>query len=226
MNFQIRGGNLPVVVMSMEPSEAVFTQSGGMAWMTDTFEMNTNMEGGLMGGFKRMFAGESLFMVTYTARVPGHIAFASSFPGAILPMKMDEVGPIICQKTAFLAGERSVNLEVIFRKKLSAGLFGGEGFILQRVNGSGMAFLEIDGDVVEYNLQPGQVILVDTGHVAAFEDTVEYEVQSVRGVKNVLFGGEGLFLTRMTGPGKVWLQTMPIANLAGRIIPYVPMRSD
>lgn len=223
MKYEIRGGNLPVVLVDINAGESLFTQSGGMAWMTNNISMSTNMEGGLFGGLARAFSGESLFMATYTCQNgTGTIAFASTFPGTILPIQFDGTKTLICQKDAFLAAERSVNLEVIFRRKLGAGLFGGEGFIMQKISGNGTAFLELDGDIVEYTLQPGQVLKVDTGHVAAFDSTVAFEVETVKGFKNILFGGEGLFLTKLTGPGKVWLQTMPIQNVAKRILPFLP----
>lgn len=227
MKYEIRGGNLPVVLVDLNAGETMFTQSGGMAWMTGNISMSTNMEGGLFGGLARAFSGESIFMATYVCQSgTGTMAFASSFPGTILPIKFEGGKTLICQKDAFLCAEKSINLEVTFRKKLGAGLFGGEGFIMQRISGNGMAFLELDGDVVEYELQPGQVLKVDTGHVAAFESTVSFDIETVKGFKNILFGGEGLFLTRLTGPGKVWLQTMPIENVAKRIIPFLPHDRD
>lgn len=226
MKYEIKGGNLPVVVTHLESGEAMFTESGGMSWMSSNIQMSTNMEGGLFGGFARAFSGESFFMATYTSSgSDGMIAFASSFPGTIMPVEFDGSKTLICQKDAFLAAERNIKLEVFFRKKLGAGLFGGEGFIMQKISGTGIAFLELDGDVVEYHLKPGEVIKVDTGHVAAFESSVAFDVETVKGFKNIIFGGEGLFLTTLKGPGKVWLQTMPIQNVAKRIIPFIPQKS-
>lgn len=227
MKYELKGGNLPVVITSLDAGESMFTQSGGMAWMSGNISMSTNMEGGLFGGIARAFSGESIFMATYTSNGPnGMIAFASSFPGTIMPVHFNGSNTLICQKDAFLAAERNVKLEVIFRKKLGSGLFGGEGFIMQKISGTGTAFLEIDGDVVEYDLKPGEVLKVDTGHVAAFESSINYNIEMVKGFKNIFFGGEGLFLATLSGPGKVWLQTMPIQNVASRIIPFMPKSSN
>ena len=180
-----------------------------------------------MKGIGRMFAGESLFMATYRAQQPGTmIAFASTVAGNILPVDVGATGGLICQKDAFLCAQESVNLNVTFTKKLSAGLFGGEGFILEELSGSGMAFLEIDGDKVVKTLQPGEVLKVDTGNVVAFEKTVQYEIETVKGLGNIVFGGEGLFLTKLTGPGKVVLQTQNIAEFAGRLSRYIPTSSS
>ena len=202
--------------------EAMYTQSGGMAWMSEGLALDANMEGGLMKGIGRMFTGESLFMATYTAVRPDCIiAFASTVPGRILPVDMSRTS-LICQKGAFLCAQPTVEVSTVFTKKISAGFFGGEGFILQQLKGSGMAFLEVDGDVVEKTLAPGEVMKVDTGNVFAFEPTVSYEIETIKGVKNMLFGGEGLFLTRLTGPGKIYMQTMNIAEFTGRIAQGLP----
>lgn len=225
MRYRVEGDNLPVVICELEAGESLFTESGGMSWMTENIKMETNMEGGLFGGLMRTFSGESLFMVTYTCnRGKGEIAFASSFPGSIIPMELGPGESIICQKSGFLCAERSVNLEVYFKKKLGAGLFGGEGFILQKLTGPGIVFIEIDGSVVKKELVSGERIKVDTGHVGAFTSDVNFEISTVKGFKNVLFGGEGLFLTDLEGPGTVWLQTMPIENVAKRIISFVPKK--
>ncbi|NLJ91362.1 MAG: TIGR00266 family protein, partial [Clostridiales bacterium] len=198
-----------------------------MGWMSDNIIMDTNMKGGLMGGLGRMFSGESLFLNTFTSsRRSGTIAFPSSFPGKILVLELKAGESIIAQKDAFLASEESVSLEVYFKKKLAAGLFGGEGFVLQKITGPGVVFLEMDGHIEEYDLEPGEVIKVDTGHVAMFEQSVSFDIVTVKGMKNVLFGGEGLFLTTLTGPGKVYLQTMPIQNLAGQISRLIPSKAD
>ena len=217
MRYQIFGDNLP----------AVSTQSGGMTWMTEGITMNTNMKGGLMKGLGRMLSGESLFMATYTSTAPdSEIVIASSFPGSILVLDVDASHEYICQKSAFLCAEPHVHLSVQVTKGIASGLFGGEGFLLQRLSGRGKTFVEIDGSVVEYNLKPGEVLKVDTGNVAAFEAGVKYEVETVKGFKNILFGGEGLFLTKLVGPGKVWLQTMTMPSFASRIIPYLPNKSS
>lgn len=223
MKYELQGDTLPVVILTLEAGESIFTESGGMSWMSDGFEMKTNMEGGFFGGIARKLAGESLFMTTYTLNeASGIIAFSSSFPGKIVPVHLEAGESIICQKSAFLCAERSVKLEIHLKKKLGAGFFGGEGFILQKVTGPGWCFLEIDGEAVEYQLIPGEKMKVDTGHVAMFEPSVNFDIETVKGFTNIVFGGEGLFLTTLKGPGKIWLQSMPIGNLASRIIPYIP----
>lgn len=222
MDYRILGETLPVVEIRLMTGEAMYTQSGGMAWMSEGLTLDSNIKGGLMKGIGRMFTGESLFMATYTAVRPDCIiAFASTVPGRILPVDMSRTS-LICQKGAFLCAQPTVEVSTVFTKKISAGFFGGEGFILQQLKGSGMAFLEEDGDVVEKTLAPGEVMKVDTGNVFAFEPTVSYEIETIKGVKNMLFGGEGLFLTRLTGPGKIYMQTMNIAEFTGRIAQGLP----
>ena len=222
MDYRILGETLPVVEIRLMTGEAMYTQSGGMAWMSEGLTLDSNIKGGLMKGIGRMFTGESLFMATYTAVRPDCIiAFASTVPGRILPVDMSRTS-LICQKGAFLCAQPTVEVSTVFTKKISAGFFGGEGFILQQLKGSGMAFLEVDGDVVEKTLAPGEVMKVDTGNVFAFEPTVSYEIETIKGVKNMLFGGEGLFLTRLTGPGKIYMQTMNIAEFTGRIAQGLP----
>ena len=218
MRYEILGETLPVVVCQLEGGEKMITEGGGMSWMSPNMLMETTTNGGLGKAFGRMFSGEKMFQ-------NGMIAFASSFPGSI---KAYEIGPgqeMVFQKSAFLAGEAGVELSVFFNKKFSSGLFGGEGFIMQKISGHGTVFAEFDGHVVEYELQPGQQIVVDTGHLAAMTATCQMEIKSVPGVKNMLFGGEGLFNTVISGPGKVWLQTMPISNVAGILRPYMPSGS-
>lgn len=224
MKYRIIGSTMPAVeVMFDKPGESIFTQSGGMTWMSDGIAMETNARGGLMKGLGRMFAGESLFMVTYTAQRPGAtIAFASTAAGQIYPLDVTATGGMICQKGAFLCAQDSVDIDITFTKKFSSGLFGGEGFILQDIHGSGLAFLEIDGDLVERELAPGEVLKVDTGNVVAFDRSVNYEIEMVRGAANIFFGGEGLFVTKLTGPGRVLLQTQNIAEFAGRIARFIP----
>ena len=222
MDYRILGETLPVVEIRLMTGEAMYTQSGGMAWMSEGLTLDSNIKGGLMKGIGRMFTGESLFMATYTAVRPDCIiAFASTVPGRILPVDMSRTS-LICQKGAFLCAQPTVEVSTVFTKKISAGFFGGEGFILQQLKGSGMAFLDVDGDVVEKTLAPGEVMKVDTGNVFAFEPTVSYEIETIKGVKNMLFGGEGLFLTRLTGPGKIYMQTMNIAEFTGRIAQGLP----
>ena len=222
MDYRILGETLPVVEIRLMTGEAMYTQSSGMAWMSEGLTLDSNIKGGLMKGIGRMLTGESLFMATYTAVRPDCIiAFASTVPGRILPVDMSRTS-LICQKGAFLCAQPTVEVSTVFTKKISAGFFGGEGFILQQLKGSGMAFLEVDGDVVEKTLAPGEVMKVDTGNVFAFEPTVSYEIETIKGVKNMLFGGEGLFLTRLTGPGKIYMQTMNIAEFTGRIAQGLP----
>ncbi|MDD3252657.1 MAG: TIGR00266 family protein [Lachnospiraceae bacterium] len=228
MKYQIIGSTMPAITITFDAAgEAMYTQSGGMAWMTEGIEMSTNAKGGLMKGIGRMFAGESLFMATYQAKQAGaEIAFASTVAGQILPINVGEENGLTCQKGAFLCAEEGVNLDVTFTKKLSSGVFGGEGFVLEKLSGSGMAFLEIDGDMVERQLAPGEVLKVDTGNVVAFDAGVQYEIEMVKGLGNIFFGGEGLFLTKLIGPGKVILQTQNLAEFAGRIARFIPNSSN
>ncbi len=226
MRYEVLGDTMPAVEVVFDVAgESMYTQSGGMAWMSEGVAMDSNMRGGLGKSIGRMFSGESLFMATYKAEKPGAmIAFASTVAGEVLPIDVGSTGGMICQKGAFLCAQESVTLSVALTKKLSAGLFGGEGFILQDISGKGMVFLEIDGNKVEKNLAPGEVIKVDTGNVVAFEKSVKYEIETVKGLKNIFFGGEGLFLTKLTGPGRVILQTQNFNEFAGRIIKMIPSR--
>ncbi len=226
MRYEILGETLPVVVCQLEGGEKMITEGGGMSWMSPNMLMETTTNGGLGKAFGRMFSGEKMFQNVYTAQGGnGMIAFASSFPGSIKAYEISPGQEMVFQKSAFLAGEAGVELSVFFNKKFSSGLFGGEGFIMQKISGHGTVFAEFDGHVVEYELQPGQQIVVDTGHLAAMTATCQMEIKSVPGVKNMLFGGEGLFNTVISGPGKVWLQTMPISNVAGILRPYMPSGS-
>ena len=201
----------------------MITEKGSMSWMSPNMLMETGTNGGLGKAFGRMFSGESMFQNTYTSQGGnGTIAFASSFPGSIKAFEISPGNEMIFQKSAFLAAEAGVQLSVHFQKKLGSGLFGGEGFILQRVSGQGTMFAEFDGHVIEYELQPGQQIVVDTGHFAAKTPSCQMDIKTIKGVKNIVFGGEGLFNTIITGPGRVWLQTMPASNVAGALIPYLP----
>ena len=217
MQYEIKGGNFPVVICSLENGETMITEKGSMAWMSPNMQMETH-GGGLGKMFSKAFSGESMFQNHYTARGNGLIAFGSSFPGKVLPLEIGPGREMIVQKRAFLASEAGVNLSIHFHKKLATGIFGGEGFIMQRLSGYGTAFIEIDGELMEYELKPGQQIVVDSGYVAGFETSVRMDVQAISGAKNVLFGGEGLFNTVLTGPGRVWLQTMPISNIAGAFV--------
>ena len=221
MRYEITGGSFPVVVCHLENGEKMITESGSMVWMTPNMQMETS-GGGLGKMFSRAFSGENLFQNIYTARGSGMITFGSSFPGRIVPLEIGPGREMILQKKAFLAAEAGVSLSIHFNKKLGSGLFGGEGFIMQRLSGQGVAFAEIDGDLVEYQLEAGQQLVVDTGNVAGFEPTVSMNIQQVPGLKNMVFGGEGVFNTLLTGPGKVWLQTMPISSVAMAIRPFIP----
>ena len=225
MRYNITGEPMPVVICDLNPNESMITEKGSMVWMSPNMDMQTSAGGSIGKAFGRMFSGESMFQNIYTAQGgPGMIAFASSFPGSIRAVEITPDRPVVVQKSGFLASEVGVELSIFFQKKGMAGFFGGEGFIMQKLSGHGTAFLEIDGSVVEYTLQPGQQIIVDTGNVAMVDATCTIDVQRVKGVKNVLFGGEGLFNTVITGPGRVVLQTMPISNFAGAVASMIPSK--
>lgn len=216
METKIVGDSLPVVICKLKKGESVVTENGGMSWMTDGMKMTTTTNGGIMKGLGRALAGESIFMNIYTAeKDDSEIAFASCFPGEILEYDLKQGETIIAQKRAFLCAEKTVDISMHFRKKLGAGFFGGEGFIMQKITGPGKVYLELDGNVVKKELQPGEKISVDNGYVAAMTQGVNLDIETVKGVKNIVFGGEGLFLTTLKGPGTVWLQSMPISKLAG-----------
>lgn len=221
MRYELKGGNFPVVECHLEDGEKMITERGSMVWMTPNMHMET-VGGGVGRMFSKAFSGESMFQNIYTARGAGMIAFGSSFPGKILPVEISPGRELILQKRAFLASEAGVSLSIHFRKHLGAGFFGGEGFIMQRLSGEGMAFVEIDGELIEYELQAGEQMVVDTGNVAGFASTVSIDIQQVPGLKNKFLGGEGLFNTTLTGPGKIWLQTMPISGVAMAIRPFIP----
>ena len=222
MRYSIQGDTLPVVICELDAGEKIITEGGGMAWMSPNMKMETT-GGGIGKMFGRALSGDTLFQNIYTAeRTNGMISIASSFPGSIKAFEITPGNEIILQKSAFLASEAGVELSMYFRKKLGSGLFGGEGFILQKLSGNGIAFAEFDGHVIEYELQPGQQIVIDTGHLAAMSVTCQMDIQTIPGIKNMFLGSEGLFNTVVTGPGHVWLQTMPISNMAGALIPYLP----
>ena len=223
MEYQIQGDTLPVVICRLSAGETMITERGSMSWMSPNMQMETSTNGGLGKALGRMFSGDSLFQNRYTAQGgPGMIAFASSFPGSIRAFQIGPGRELVVQKSGFLASEESVQLSIFFQKKLGSGLFGGEGFIMQKLSGSGIAFTEFDGHVVEYDLAPGQSIVVDTGYLAAMEATCSMDIQTVPGVKNMVFGGEGIFNTVITGPGRIYLQTMPIPQVAGVLRPFMP----
>ena len=223
MEYYITGEVMQTLDIRLQPGEAIYTESGGMAWMTGDIEMSTDTRGGLLKGLGRSLAGESLFMTTYRCRSgAGMVVFTPESPGKILALDLAPSQSMICQKDAFMCAADSVTLEMHFRKRLGAGLFGGEGFVLQKLTGPGLAFAEIAGELREYTLQAGQTMLVDPGHIALYEPTVDYDIERVKGVKNILFGGEGLFLATLKGPGRIWLQSMPLSNLAGKLARYLP----
>lgn len=222
MRYEIKGGVFPIVVCYLEAGEKMITEKGSMVWQSPNVKMETS-GGGLGKMFSKAFSGESMFQNIYTAQGgAAMITFGSSFPGKILPIEIAPGREIILQKKAFLASESGVQLDIHFNKKLGAGFFGGEGFIMQRLSGSGMAFAEIDGELVEYDLAPGEEMIVDTGNVAGFEPGVSIDIRQVAGIKNKLLGGEGFFNTVLTGPGKIWLQTMPVSGVAEAIRPFIP----
>ena len=223
MRYKIEGETLPVVICELEEGERMITERGSMAWMSPNMKMETSSNGGIGKVFGRMFSGEGLFQNNYTAMGgPGLISFASSFPGSVKAFEIRPGQELVLQKSGFLAAEAGVELSIHFHKKIGSGLFGGEGFILQRLSGNGIAFAEFDGHVVEYELGAGQQIVIDSGHLAAMTSSCQMDIQMGSGGKNMLFGGEGLFNTVITGPGHVWLQTMPISNVAGALLPYLP----
>ena len=228
MKYKLIGEPLPVVICDVDAGETLITEGGAMSWMSPNMKMETTTGGGLGKMFSRMISGDSLFLNRYTAqRGPGQIAFASSFPGSIRAIQIEPGKEVIVQKCGFLAAEEGVDLSVHFQKRFSAGLFGGEGFVMQKLSGRGTAFIEIDGTAVEYVLQAGESMIVDTGYLAMMDASCNLEVVPVQGgAKNMLFGGEGLFNTVVSGPGKVVLQTMPIYKVASAIIPYIPVNRD
>ncbi|NLC73449.1 MAG: AIM24 family protein [Ruminococcaceae bacterium] len=221
MKYSIKGGSLPAVIINLERGESLISEAGGRTWSRGPVVSEAKADGGLGKSLGRVFSGESLFLSKYTAEGPVEIAFASSFPGSILVRQLGPGESIILQKSAFLCGSYGIELSVFFQKKLGAGLVGGEGFIMQKVTGPGIVFAEIDGFCQEYDLQAGEQIVCDTGVLAMMDSTCNMDVRVVKGIKNVLFGGEGLFDTVISGPGKVYLQTMTIPRIAGLISPYI-----
>ena len=223
MNYTIEGEPLPAVICNLEDGETMITEKGAMSWMSPNMQMETTSNGGIGKMFGRAFSGESMFVNRYTARNGnGLIAFASSFPGSIRAFNIAPGQEIIAQKSAFLASTAGVELSVFFQKRVASGFFGGEGFIMQKLSGNGVVFLEFDGYIKEYELAPGQQIIIDTGYLAAMTPTCSVEIQTVPGVKNILFGGEGLFNTVVTGPGKIYLQSMPVNQMASTLVPFLP----
>ena len=225
MNYRILGSTMPVVEITLDRGERLCSQAGAMKWMTAGIEMSTGMAGGLAGAFRRKIAGESAFLNYFSSRQDGEkVAFGHTFPGHIIPVDVSQES-VICQRRAFLCSTEDVNLSIAFQRRLGAGFFGGEGFIMQKLSGSGLAFLEIDGESIEMQLAAGESIKVETGAVGMFHESVTFNIEMVKGFTNVLFGGEGLFLTTLTGPGRVWLQTMPIQSMVGEMSSYLPKPS-
>jgi len=226
MDYTIDGTVMQTLDVRLKQGESIYTESGGMAWMRGQIAMETNTRGGVMAGLGRALAGESLFMTTYTCNSPdGLIVFTPEVPGKVLDVQLAAGQSLICQKDSFMCAQNTVKLEMHFRKKLGAGLFGGEGFILQKITGPGIAFIEIPGEVRQYDISDGAVVKVDPGHIAMFEPTVTYDIERVKGLKNIFFSGEGLFLATLKGPGKVWMQSLPLSNLAAKLARYLPTKS-
>lgn len=222
LKYEIEGGHLPVAICYPEAGQTLCTERGSMSWMSPNMEMQTNTGGGFKKALGQLFAGESIFLNEYTPRNgSGMIAFASSFPGSIIPVEVTPGNGIIVQKRGFLAMEKGLNLSVYLQERIGSGLFGGEGFVMQKITGNGLVFLEIDGHCKEYVLQVGESMIVDTGYVAAMSESCSMDIQSVKGVKNALFGGEGIFHTRITGPGRVYIQSMPVINTAQVLSGYI-----
>ena len=227
MEYKIIGQTVPAVEMTLRQGEIVYTQSGGMTYQTEGIQMKTNARGGVLKSLGRAFSGESIFMAHYSAETDGaKIAFSTTVPGSIVPVNMADLpNGLIIQKGSFLCAENTVSTQVTFTKKFSSGLFGGEGFILQKATGTGLLFLEVDGDMITMTLQPGETIKVDTGNVVAFENSVSYQIETVKGLGNIFLGGEGLFLTKLVGPGRVILQTQNFGDFVGRIVPFLPNKN-
>jgi uncharacterized protein (TIGR00266 family) len=226
IKYHILGTVQQTLAVELQPNQVVFSDAGGMSWMTTTVNMSTKASGGLGGMLKRAVSGASAFIVDFSATgAPGQAAFSTDFPGKVLPIELDAGQSVIMHKHAFLCAEKSVTLDVFFTRKLGAGFFGGEGFILQKLTGPGMTFAELDGDAVEYNLKQGEIMKVEPGHVAMFEGSVSFDIQMIKGIANVLAGGEGLFLATLTGPGRIWLHSMTVSKMAHRLMEYLPAKS-
>lgn len=227
MDYTIQGTVMQSCEVALDQGEAVYTEAGGMAWMTANIEMETNMKGGLLGALQRAVSGESLFVTTYRCSSgSGYVTFTLESPGKIVPIELAPGQSLICQRDAFMCAAESVTLEMHMHKRLGAALFGGEGIFMQKVTGPGHAVFELAGEIVEYNLEAGQTLKVDPGHVAMMDPTVDFDITRVPGIRNIFLSGEGLFLAQVSGPGRVWLQTMPLPNLAMRLIPYLPKSND
>ena len=222
MRYELHGTTMQTLAIDLSRGETIYSQTASMAWMTENVTMDTHTGGGLLAGLKRAIAGGGLFVTEFTAEADAHIAFASRFPGQIIPVTLAPSQSLICRKETFLVAEKSVTLDIAFQQRLGAGFFAGEGFVMQRVTGPGTVFLDLSGEVVEKTLASREKLLVHAGHIGMQEPSVGIDIRMVRGFRNVLFGGEGLFLATLEGPGKVWLQSMPILNLAEEIGRYLP----
>lgn len=227
IKYHILGTVQQTLALDLLPTQIVYSDTGAMSWLTATINMTTKASGGLGGMFKRAVSGASMFIIDFWADGgPGQVAFTTDFPGKILAIDLDPGKSVIMQKHAFLCAEKSVALDVFFTRKLGTGMFGGEGFVLQKLTGPGLTFAELDGDAVEYYLQPNQIMKVEQGHVAMFEDTVTFDIEMIKGMSNILFGGEGLFLATLRGPGRIWLHSMTVSKMAARIAEYIPTKSS
>jgi len=222
MNYEISGSVMQTVSINLNPGETVYSQTNTMAWMNDAISMDTHTGGGLLAGLKRTFGGGSFFVTDFTATGQGHVAFAPRFPGTIIAKELQAGQSLICRKETFLVAQKTVTLELAWQKRIGSGFFGGNGFLLQKLTGPGIVWLDLSGELIERELLPGERLLVHAGHVGIFEPTVGFDIQMVRGFKNLIFGGEGMFLATLTGPGRIWLQSMPIMNLAEEIGRYLP----
>ena len=226
MKYHLSGTVMQTVSIDLSLGEIIYSQTNSMCWMNDKIEMDTNTGGGFLSGLMRNFTGGSFFITDFKSTGDGHVAFAPRFPGTIIPVALGQGQSLICRKETFLCAEKTVTLELAWQKRIGAGIFGGGGFILQKVTGPGTVFLDLSGEVVEKDLAPGERLLVHAGHVGVFDPTINFDILMVRGFKNILFGGEGLFLASLTGPGHVALQSMPIMNLAEEIAQYLPALTE
>ena len=226
--FHILGTVQQTLIVELQPNQMVYSDAGAMSWMTSSINMNTTTGGGGLGGMlKRAVSGASAFIVDFAASgAPGQVAFSTDFPGKILPIELAAGQTVVLHKHAFLCAEKTSPLDVFFTRKLGTGLFAGEGFILQKLSGPGMVFAELDGDAVEYHLKPGEIMKVEPGHVAMFEGTVTFDIEMIKGMTNILMGGEGLFLATLKGPGRIWLHSMTVSKMAHRIAEYIPTKSS
>jgi uncharacterized protein (TIGR00266 family) len=226
LKYHILGTIQPTLAVELSSDHRIFSDTGAMSWMTSTVQMNTNTGGGLGSMFKRAISGATAFIIDFTVQGgPGQVAFSADFPGKILPIELDAGQSVVMHKHAFLCAEKSVSLDIAFTRRLGAGLLGGEGFVLQKLTGPGMVFAELDGDAVEYHLEAGQTMQVEPGHVAMFESSVTFDVTMIKGLTNMLLGGEGLFLATLTGPGRIWLHSMTVSKVAHRVAEYIPAKS-